>query len=297
MNEIENSVVGFAIGDMLGLPYEFKERNSFNCTKLIKSNKNSYHGLLPKGTWSDDTSLMLCVLDALKGITDKEQYEIFRENAIAWKEDGKFTATGIVFDIGTSCNLGISYMKHRKENKNADDINSNGNGGLMRILPLCFLEYRDNEEILKKIEIFNKCSHNHLTSNIGCLIYILIAKTLLKTKNIKSALIEVVSNIENKYKIPEYENIWNLKILNMNEDEIKSSGYIVDTLESCIYSLYNAKNYKEVVLRAINLGNDTDTIGALTGGLAALIYPIPFIYKWYLKKRKEIIQLVRDSYM
>lgn len=296
MNKIKNSILGFAIGDAFGVPYEFKERNSFKCTGMIKSNENSYHGVLPKGTWSDDTSLMLCVLDSLREKDEKNQYEIFCNNVIGWKDRGIFTATGIAFDIGTSCNLGISYMKHGKVNKSANDIKSNGNGGLMRILPLCFLTYSNNEEILKKIEIFNSFSHNHIISNIGCLIYILIAKSLLKTNNIKSALKEAINNIEDKYKIEEYINIWSLEILNKKENEVKSSGYIVDTLEACIYSLNNSRTYKEAILKAINLGDDTDTIGALTGGLAGLNYPIPFIYKYNLKRSKEIIKLSQEVY-
>ena len=297
MNKIVNSILGFSIGDALGVPYEFKERNSFKCTGMIKSRKDSYHGALPKGTWSDDTSLMLCVLDSLRGKTEEEQYEIFRKNAIGWKEEGEFTATGVVFDIGTSCNLGIAYMKYRSENKSAMDITSNGNGGLMRVLPLCFLKYKDNEELLKKVEIFNSCSHNHIISNVGCLIYILLAKELLKVNKLESALKEVINNIEDKYKIPEYKNIWTLEILNKNENEIKSSGYVVDTLESCIYSLNNSSSYKEAIIKAVNLGGDTDTIGALTGGLASLNYSIPLIYKLNLKRRKEIVQLSRYDFI
>lgn len=296
MKKIQNSILGFAVGDAFGVPYEFMERNSFKCTTMIKSNENSFHGQLPIGTWSDDTSLMLCVLDALRGNTKEEQYEIFRDNAIRWKKNNEFTASGITFDIGTSCNIGISCMEFRVENKRAKDIQANGNGGIMRILPLSFLEYRNNEEILKKVELFNSCSHNHMISNIGCLIYILLAKSLLKTNSLEDALKETINKIEDKYKISEYKNIWTLEILNKKENEIKSGSYVVDTLEACIYSLNNSHSYKESIIKAVNLGKDTDTIAALTGGLIALNYPMPAIYKLKLRNRKEILELCKNVY-
>ena len=273
-----------------------------------------FHFLLPLGTWSDDTSLLLCVLDALsikykydkqelppmtkeqtdsyKDNIDKKIYKQFKSDAIKWMNAGKFTNHGfkIPFDIGNSCRKGILAMMTGVRNKTADDEYSNGNGGLMRIPPLAFFDFEDDEELLKYIKLFNECSHNHKVSHIGCLIYIKLAKNLIKENiSIKEALIKTVNSIDNEYKIKEYERIWNLSILDVGMDEIRSSGYVVDTLEAVIWSCANNSTYKDTVLTAVNLLEDTDTVAALSGFISAIHHnDIPC--EWVKKiRKKEII--------
>ena len=109
---VERSIVGFAIGDALGVPYEFKKRGSFHCDDMRGSRLWDPHGLLPCGTWSDDTSLLLCVLDALQKSNKGAIYKRWRKNAIQWCLLGKFTNHGyrVPYDIGVSCRIGITCM-------------------------------------------------------------------------------------------------------------------------------------------------------------------------------------------
>jgi ADP-ribosylglycohydrolase len=275
-NIIRNSIYGFIIGDIIGVPYEFKIRKTFNCTDMRASTFYDAHSTLPLGSWSDDTSLMLSVLDALTlpDACKKEIYEKFRENAIGWMYHGKFTNHGddIPYDIGNSCCAGITAMKLGRTNPKADK--SVSNGGLMRILPLAFLPYEKDEEILDFIKLFNKDSHNSQISHIGCLIYIKFAQELVKIsgKSAENALKSAINGISEAYKIPEYQRIWDLSIINADINTIKSSGYIVDTLEASIWSLMNSVSFEDAVLTAVNLGDDTDTVGAIAGGLAGIYY-------------------------
>lgn len=317
---IPPSILGFVIGDAMGVPYEYKKRDTFKCDDMRASTFKDAHFPLPLGSWSDDTSMMLCVLDALsekyrydmmekppqtqnqillhKEKVKKKIYKKFRRNAVQWMLFGKFTNHGYIipYDVGNSCRRGIVSMMLHIKNKRADDIKSNGNGGLMRLLPLAFANYENNNEIMEYIKLFNKNSHNHKISHIGCLIYILLAKELKTTKDIRQALENTVAKIEEKYKIPTYQKIWDLSILEEKRENIKSTGYIVDTLESVIWCLYNGNSYEENVLIAVNLGGDTDTIAALVGGLSAIIYDnIPEKWIENIRKKDRISKIIHKT--
>ena len=278
------SITGFVIGDILGVPYEFKKRGSFCCNGIRASRLGDAHGPLPLGSWSDDTSLLLCVLDSLQEFNKEDIYKRWRKNAIRWSWFGKFTNHGyrIPYDIGQSCRIGIDCMMLHKKNKKADDIKFNGNGGLMRILPLAFVPFSNNDELLDAIKLFNSCSHNHMISHVCCMVYILLAKNLVEGIPFDMALQKAVDSIDGEYRIPELDRIWTMKILAAPVEEIRSTGYVVDTLEAAIWCCQQGSGFEETVLKAVNLGHDTDTVAAVTGGLAGIMYeelPKEWVYK------------------
>lgn len=310
---IHNAIFGFIIGDAIGVPYEFKTRGLFKCTDMRASTDADFHFALPLGTWSDDTSLMLSVLDALTLIRNPNaqhhMYQRFRDNAIQWVKNGKFTnhGTPYPFDIGNSCRKGIIELQTGRRNTAADLASSNGNGGLMRIPPLALLyvindknirKYVKNDKSLMSfIQLFNSCSHNHAISNIGCLIYIRLAEQLIKGLDMRTALSNVVHNINKQYKIPEYQRIWDLSILNAGIDTVKSSGCVVDTLEAAIWCCGNSNSYENAVLTAVNLGDDTDTVAALTGFLSGIYHKnIPKIWQTNIKDI-QIVENVCNNFM
>ncbi len=303
-----NAIMGFVIGDAVGVPYEFKTRDLFQCTDMRASTDADFHFKLPLGTWSDDTSLMLCVLDALslcnQPSAETQMFQRFRDDAVAWVKAGKFTNHGepYPFDIGNSCRKGIIELQTGKRNTTADLASSNGNGGLMRIPPLALL-YVTNDKKIKKyvtndkslmqlIQLFNRCSHNHVISNTGCLIYIRIAERLLQGMSVQNALADAAKSIQKQYQIAEYQRIWDLTLLNEPVSAIKSSGYVIDTLEAAIWCCHNSHSYQEAVLKAVNLGDDTDTVAALTGFLAAICHKnIPENWKNNIKCPELIEEL------
>lgn len=290
MRNIEDSVYGFIVGDACGVPFEFLDRDEFICTEMIGCNEDSIHQV-GIGTWSDDTSLMLCIMDALSE-KDEKIYEKYKENCINWLYSGYFTAdNSFPFDIGNACRLGINELKTGTRNYRADDKMSNGNGGLMRILPIAFMDIDNDDEIMKYIRLFNKCSHNHIISHVGCLIYVKIIKMLMNGSTIENAIRNL--NVEEKYKIDHYRRIWDFSILSAKREEIRSTGYVVDTLEAAIWSLYNSKDYKDAIFTAINLGNDTDTVAAVCGGMAGIIYEIPKNMKSKVKNHKIIKKTIK----
>lgn len=265
-DKLKSAIYGLAIGDALGVPVEFKQRGTFSVDDMIGFGT---HNQQP-GTWSDDTSMTLATMDSIKecnGVDVLDMYMKFRE----WIYEGNYAVDGNVFDYG------ITTMTAIRQGHGEDAEMSNGNGSLMRILPLAFTDASNME-----IEAVSAITHGHYISKIGCVYYVEIARQLLKGHNLK----EIIENME--FESP-YDRLSYIHTL--NEDDIQSSGYIVHTLEASLWALLTTNSYKDAVLRAVNLGSDTDTVGAVTGGLAGIIYGLDGIPEGWLEalRGKEII--------
>ena len=264
----KNAIMGLAIGDALGVPYEFEERGSFECKDMIGFGSHDQ----PLGTWSDDTSMTIATLKSIIDNNFSVNVDSIREYFLSWLNNGEFTVDGVVFDVGHTTLKALMTGEPRMGEY------ENGNGSLMRILPLAFSFVSDDE-----IRAVSSITHGHWISTEACVIYVHIANDLLMGGNLE----EVLSN--GKYPEP-FDRLKNLKQL--KESEIRSSGYVVDTLEAALWALLNSNSYEEAVLKAINLGEDTDTVGAVTGGLAGIIYGLESdtCKEWYKKLRgKDVI--------
>lgn len=310
-NRIKAGIIGFVIGDALGVPVEFIGREILKSNKINDMEEYGTHNQ-PKGTWSDDSSMMIASIDGLinSSLPDLDYVDIMK-NFLKWKIDGKFTPFNHVFDIGNTTNYALMQYQRNinngKENDiicGASDISSNGNGSLMRILPISIylytsnIDYKDN----KYFEIISKVSgmtHSHIYSILGCYIYSIYVSELLKGNDKYVAyhnLQNICSNI-NIDGIEIYNRIIKNDISKLKENEIKSSGYVLDTLEAAIWCLLTTNNYKEAVLKAVNLGEDTDTVAAITGGIAGILYGYESLpNKWIndIQKKEYILELTNS---
>jgi ADP-ribosylglycohydrolase len=192
------------------------------------------------------------------------------KNFQTWLYDGKFTAHGQVFDVGTTTRKAIdAYTQTGDINTcGCADTLDNGNGALMRTLPLAFLNLGTG----KKTSLIIKSTiltHAHTLNQIACLFFSEVVEGLLHGDKcwLESAysLITFLGVQEQQFSRIPY-----LKTL--DRAEIRSTGYVIDTLEAALWCLTTTKSYPEAVLTAVNLGGDTDTIGAITGGLAGIQY-------------------------
>jgi len=263
----------------------------------------------PKGTWSDDSSLSFCLADSLG--TKGYDLSNIAQNILDWFNKGTWTAHGKVFDIGGQTRNSIDEItailryNDYKTLRNRTNLNeySNGNGGLMRILPLT-LETIDlsQEEKYRKIKEVTSLTHGHIRSIIANLIYILFAEYLIDGIGKRKAYLKTKKKIKEYYvnfEIPEQEQQKFMRIIDFDialfdEEEIKSDGYVVHSLEASIWSFLRNNNYKDSVLTAVNLGDDTDTTAAITGGLAGIEYgesAIPIEWKEALVGREMIEKL------
>lgn len=265
MNEkLKAAVYGFAVGDALGVPYEFKQRDTFKCYGMVGFGSHYQ----PKGTWSDDTSMMLATCDSIRELGRIVPEDIMKR-FIKWYYEGEYNAHGKPFDIGSTTAKALSnyrYLNVEPLKCGLDDEHSNGNGSLMRILPLAFVPgvtWTDVENV-------SMLTHAHEKSIQKCKEYVFICKKLIENPN---------------WKIPNH-------ITRMKRKNIASSGFVVTSLEAALWCLGTSLSYSEAVLKAVNLGGDTDTIAALTGGLAGIKYGYDGIPESWIKKlvNKELIE-------
>jgi ADP-ribosylglycohydrolase len=298
--QVLSGLFGICVGDALGVPVEFKSR------ELLKEHPVKCmigHGThnQPIGTWSDDSSLTFCLAESLCTGFDTDD---IGKKFCNWQYNGYWTADNCLpFDIGASTAKAISRIKIgvKAEEAGLTEESNNGNGSLMRILPLVFylMNYDGNKfEVVEKV---SSITHRNIYSKIACSIYIEMALNILKGMDKYAAYDEMRLTVLRYYigkgyteELKKFKRILIDNIHTLKVDDIKSSGYVLDTLEASLWCFLRAKNYSEAVLSAINLGGDTDTTGAVTGGLAGLYFGFKNIpNKWIrkIKRKDEIIQL------
>ena len=248
---LKDGVYGLAVADAVGVPYEFRSRGTFCATDMI--GYGTYNQV--PGTWSDDTSMTIATCYSIKQngcIDTSDMLRQFRK----WMNGCEFTPHNNTFDIGNTTSVAL------RQGFGCSDEYSNGNGSLMRIIPLAFLPDVTDDEIIAVSSI----THAHPVSTEACVLFVKIAKELLNGKSVMESVRKCV-DADSYYK--------KLRIIDScPESDIKSSGYVVDTFEAAIWVLANTDNYKDAVLKAVNLGSDTDTVAAVAGGLAGIIYGI-----------------------
>ena len=296
----KDGIIGLLVGDALGVPFEFEPREEFIENPVTDMVEYRVHNQ-PLGTWSDDGSLTLATLESL---THGLDYEDILSNFVSWFMESKFSATDTVFDIGIGTRRAILKFQEGEEPLLAGGIDShnNGNGSLMRILPLAYYIKDLNLPIDEWVPIVHNVSsltHRHKRSQIACGIYISIALKLLNNHGyslediIKNGVDEIAQYYKNneEYK-EEFETYFNRiisgEIYNLPSEEIISSGYVIATLEASIWCLVNTNSYKEAVLKAVNLGHDTDTTAAVTGGLAGIYYGYDNIPKDWVENIQKL---------
>lgn len=304
MLKVLNTIlIGTAVGDALGVPVEFQPRGYLKANLVTDMREYGTHEQ-PKGTWSDDTSLMLCLAESMvEGLDTNNLAQKF----IAWKNDNLWTPHGWVFDIGIGTRIAIERLENGMKTELAGgfDEMDNGNGSLMRILPLVLnikdLDIEERYEWTKKI---SSITHAHVRSVMACFYYLEFAKKIIEGNDKFQAYNELQSELTqyfeqrkiNPIEINKFHRLLIDDISKVDEDNIKSSGYVMDTLEAAIWCILTTNNYKDAVLKSVNLGHDTDTTGAVTGGLAALIYGMDTIpVEWIntLARKDDIINLTK----
>lgn len=165
-----------------------------------------------------------------------------------------------------------------------DGEKDNGNGSLMRILPLAYIPGITYE----KIEKVSALTHAHPRSKISCALYIEIAMSMLENDlEMSEHIFNACDKIKEYYGgSPELEHF--KRIFENDLEEVEAKGYVISTFESVIHCLLTTSSYKEAVLKAVNFGRDTDTVGAICGGLAGIYYGFDEIPSEWLGEVSQI---------
>ena len=258
MSKIYNGLLGLVVGDAMGVPVEFNPRDSFKVTDM--TGYGTYD--LPAGSWSDDSSMMLATVESIARLGKIDTDDIMK-NFVRWVNDGEFTPYGEMFDIGRATRNAIQrYVAGIPAEQCGGTAEwDNGNGSLMRILPLAFTDC-DYETV----NAVSSLTPAHEISKAACRVYVYVARQLLQGKTLE----EIYKCFGMKQSM--FDRLPLLK--DLTHDEIKSTGYVVDTLEAALWCNLNSSSYRECILLAVNLGEDTDTVAAVAGGLAGIIYGV-----------------------
>lgn len=293
---VKAGLMGFIVGDALGVPVEFIDRSVLEIKPVTEMLEYGTHNV-KKGTWSDDTSMVLATIDSIieQNKIDYKDISLKFQNFLNY---AAYTPYKEVFDVGRTCFKAVmSYSESIDPRKcGLDSLYDNGNGSLMRMLPLVYYldDKRFKDNVIKNyVDDLSSLTHKHEISKMGCYLFVKYALFLLegKSKETSYTLLKILNFDYSKETIEIYNNILKNDIKNV---KVKSSGYIVDTLESVIHTILNTSNFKEALLYSVNLGGDTDTVGALTGLLAGIIYgyeEIPNEWIEVLAKNKLLLKI------
>ena len=304
-----NGIMGVVVGDALGCPVQFESREEV--ARHPVTGMRGYGTFnLPKGSWTDDSSLTIALLESIRRV-GKIDLDDIMGNFMKWLYDGEFTPYGESYDIGRGTMQAINrYSKNRKAKKcGGDEEWNNGNGSLMRIMPACIYctvmessgMYSDRDAI-DAIHSVGGLTHAHIRSNTACGLYFFMAKYILfREGSLQESILEGLtqgfafyeSYLADKENLHYYDRLKDLETFkSLPSEKIKSTGYVVDALEAAVWSLITTDSFDQALLKAVNLGDDTDTVGAIAGGLAGLYYGYDSIPEEWLSaiKRREWIE-------
>lgn len=254
---LRDAVLGLAVGDALGVPYEFRPRGSFCCDGMVGFGTHQQ----PAGTWSDDTSMTLATCDSIRALGSVDAADV-RRRFERWLNEGAYTPDGDVFDCGGTTSAAIELGHGLAGDRD------NGNGSLMRIAPLAFCGATDDQ-----VRAVSAITHAHPTSTEACVDFVHLlraaqANPAATWSRLKAELGDVPAR------------------------EVRSGGYVVDTLRAARWCAGTTSSYESCVLSAVNLGSDTDTTAAVAGALAGTLYGRQAIPpKWLgTLRRKDLIE-------
>lgn len=274
-----SGVIGHIVGDALGVPYEFMPREVMIAEPATGMTGWGSHDQ-PPGTWSDDTSMLLCVLENChRGGSTQDLGLLFLD----WYDRGYHTPHGEVFDIGVTTRLALERLWSTRElaDASAPRSGSDGNGSLMRCLPYAF--FQDLSEGSTRMAEEGAITHPSKLCRDCCIFYVRMARALSEGESKTAALQTAAEHLQQVWKTegdvePEdnrrrmFKKIFHPGFQELVVSDIRSGGYVIETLEASICCFIQGTDYASSVLTAVNLGGDTDTVAALTGGLAGIFY-------------------------
>lgn len=266
-------ILGLLIGDALGVPYEFHSPNNIPQQALIDFQPplgfQRSHPSVPPGTWSDDGAQALCLLASLLDCGRLDPEDLGRR-LLEWYDHGYMAVDSRVFDVGNQTHRALGRLRAGVPATTAGPTEeaANGNGSLMRSLPLALWHQGSDAELVADARAQSKVTHGHLRSQLCCALYCLWARNILKSHyNPLSRAVESLRELlaDEPPALDELE----VHIRPDSEAGGSGSGYVVDCLHSARWA-YTQGRFEIVVRAAVGLGNDTDTTACVAGGVAGL---------------------------
>lgn len=273
LDRCKGALIGLAIGDALGTTLEFSRPGSFKpLTDIVGGGP---FGLSP-GKWTDDTSMALCLAESLvekQGFDAMDQLEKY----VRWYREGYNSSTGSCFDIGMATRVALQAFDYTGQTVSGNQTRDTaGNGSIMRLSPVPMYYYNEPEKMMHYAMLSSKTTHaapqcisacEYMSGLIAGAILGVDKETLLSASYTpipgfwdNHPLDEPVAEVaEGSFKI-------------LQPPAIVGSGYVVKTLEAALWAFYHTNDFESGALKAVNLGDDADTVGAVYGQIAGAYY-------------------------
>lgn len=255
LSTLKGTVYGAACGDALGVPYEFKDRETFYCDGTMTGYGTHNQ---PAGTWSDDTSMMIATCDSIRRTHTVDVNDILLRFK-NWFSNREYACGGSVFDYGLTTAAAIL------QGKGQNTISDNGNGSLMRIAPLAYIDW--SEDCVFNVSAI---THAHKISKDVCVEYVRLLRDFIEGNTTREMLIAMFPDLANAA-----------------PSQIRSGGFVKDTMTAALWCFMTTNNYKDCVVKAVNLGDDTDTTAAVAGALAGTYYGYEDIPKSWINTLRD----------
>ena len=280
------ALLGGALGDMLGVPLEFSPRDS----KRVSSIEGGGPFNLKPGYWTDDTSMACCLAYSLiscRGFDPRDQLLCY----FYWYRYGAYSPTGKCFDIGMTNRAAIEkFLRTGEAYCGSEDPYSAGNGSLMRLAPIPVFYFDSFEKTVHFSGLSSQTTHKAQEAIDACRYFGGLLHGALHGVPKETLLDGIYSPVPGYWEAnpltPAIQTVAQGSYKHKSRDEISSSGYVVHTLEAALWAFYRSDNFRDAILEAVNLADDSDTVGAVCGQLAGAYFgetalPIEWILKMY----------------
>ncbi|MGB0371984.1 MAG: ADP-ribosylglycohydrolase family protein [Opitutales bacterium] len=291
------SILGLAVGDCLGMPWEFQSRGSFpQVTSFAKGGAHNAQW----GEWSDDTSMAMCLAETLirhQGWNAADAADRFRQ----WYRAGYWSAREACFDIGNATRQAIEqFEKSHDPFSSCSDEASSGNGSIMRLAPIAMTFYK-SARLFEIVAESSRLTHGSRTCLDACHLMASVFRGILQGR-MKSEILSVSFLQKNGPELGYCEAIAPIVQCDFRrkaESDIQTTGYVAHTLEAALYCWAHTNTYRDAVLMAVNLGDDTDTTAAVTGQIVGAftgLSGIPSNWHKEIVYRRQIISVTEGIY-
>ena len=278
LSRFRGCLLGLAVGDALGTTAEFRPRGSF--PEIEDMVGGGPFGLEP-GQWTDDTSMALCLATSLLergGFDAADQMDRY----LRWYEEGYLSSTGTCFDIGNTVRGALLRYKETGEPfSGSTDPRSAGIGSLMRLAPVPMFYFPDRERAAKMSAESSRTTHGAAEYLDGCRLFGHMLCTALAGADRKQILLGADPELVES---PSIQAIARGEYREKSRDQIRGSGYVVESLEAALWCFSQSESFEQAVLAAANLGDDADTTAAVCGQIAGAYYGAEAIPPRWLKR-------------
>jgi ADP-ribosylglycohydrolase len=287
------ALVGLAVGDALGAPVEFLKPGSF-------SPITGYRGggilNLPAGCWTDDTALALCLSESLIACGGMDSTDQLQRYVRYWRE-GYQAPLGVCLDIGTTTRRALERFVRTGETEAVPAFGlTPGNGSLMRLAPIPIFFAADPVRVVREAATMSRTTHACPESIDACRYLAGLVSGAIQGADREDLAAPGFSPVAGLWDAvplcPEIATVAEGSFLIREPPEIRAGGGAVACLEAVLWAFARGRSFPEVVLAAINLGEDSDTVGAVAGQLAGACYGlsgIPAEWREGLHRHQDIL--------